>query len=168
MKTPKPRNTTRLYAQNINGIQISPHGGDLHEICQHIEKHEIDNFGLIEHNLDQTKDKVKTTLHKHTRQYLKQSKLTIAGTPIKMTHNYKPGGTMTLTTGNMVGRLISTGTDDLGRWSRQSFHGKSGKRITILHVYQTPRSTIKPGQVTAAAQQYSLLRQRPGEQNLSL
>ena len=74
---------------------------------------------------------------------------------------------MTLTTGNMVGRLISTGTDDLGRWSRQSFHGKSGKRITILHVYQTPRSTIKPGQVTAAAQQYSLLRQQPGEQNLS-
>ena len=160
MINPKPTHTLRLYAQNMNGIQLQPTGGDIPEICDHIIEHSIDNIGLIEHNLDQTKPSVTSALQKELRSPLTQTKLTIAGTNIQMAKTYKPGGTISLTIGTTVGRIITTHSDPLGRWSYHSYHGKDHKRVVIIHAYQTPKSTLRPGRVTAAAQQHSLLLQQ--------
>jgi hypothetical protein len=43
---------------------------------------------------------------------------------IEMANPYKPGGTFTLSTGNISARLITTGSDSMGQWTYQTFSGK--------------------------------------------
>ena len=94
---------------------------------------------------------------------LSHSSLTMGSSPIKMMHQYKPGGTMLLSRGKISARLVTTGTDDMGRWTYQTFSGKRNRNVTIVNAYQVcNKSVSQRGCYTAAAQQESLLRQRGG------
>jgi hypothetical protein len=84
---------------------------------------------------------------------------------IDMTHLYKPGGTLTLSQGKISARLVKAGTDNMGRWTYNTFSGKHNRNITNITAYQVcDKSVTQRGRYTAAAQQESLLRQR-GETN---
>ena len=90
-----------------------------------------------------------------------QAKLSMASSPSEMTGTYKPGGTMMLSTGDVLARLISSGNDEVGRWSFQKFGGRHNRIVTIVVAYQTcAQLGTSKGNVTAHAQQESFLRQQ--------
>jgi hypothetical protein len=82
-----------------------------------------------------------------------------------MLNQYKPGGTLTMSRGKITARLIKSGSDNMGRWTYQTFSGKRNRNVTIITAYQVcNKSVSQRGRYTAAAQQESLLQQR-GEVN---
>jgi hypothetical protein len=73
---------------------------------------------------------------------------------------YKPGGTMLLAQGDVVGRIKARGSDSLGRWSWLKMIGRNKRLITVISAYQVCiRPTYATG-TTAYHQQESLLRQK--------
>jgi methylglyoxal synthase len=115
----KPANTTRLYGQNVNGIRIDSLGGDLTQICAIIREAQIDIAGFTEHNLDSTKHQVAHVCHTSVKASFQEShsKLVMASSQFQLEGNYKPGGTMLLSTGDILSRLLESGKDPMGRWT---------------------------------------------------
>ena len=162
---PKPTNTFRIYCQNANGLRLDHQGGEFATICDIALEVQADLIGLTEHNLDTNKFSVRKCCHDARTRILSHSSLTMGSSPIEMTHQYKPGGTMLMSRGKISARLVTTGTDDMGRWTYQTFSGKRNRNVTIVNAYQVcDKSVSQRGCYTAAAQQESLLRQR-GEAN---
>jgi hypothetical protein len=73
---------------------------------------------------------------------------------------YKPGGTMLLAQGNVVGRIKERGSDPLGRWSWIKLIGRDKRLITVISAYQVCVRPTHPTGTTAYHQQESLLRQQ--------
>ena len=158
----KPDSVTRLYFQNVNGLQMDTVGGDFSEVCHTANEIQADIVCIAEHNLDTTKYHIKSIMEDQKRKICgQQARLTHASSTIQMSGNYKPGGTLQLSQGNITARLLTTGADELGRWTYQTFAGKANKPVTIITVYQVcHKSARNQGQYTASSQQESLLRQR--------
>jgi YD repeat-containing protein len=78
-------------------------------------------------------------------------------TPIPFTTNYKPGGTMSITVGDMTGRIIKQGHDKWGRWTSQTLRGAGSTSLTVISAYQVVSDSPHTGLTTATAQQQSLL-----------
>lgn len=159
----KPDHVTRFFGQNVNGLKLDQEGGDFTELCRMGKEIQADVMGITEHNVDSTQHYVNNLLHEslHSNVAPLQSKLTMGTTPITTEHIYKPGGTFVLSMGNVVARLIDTGSDEMGRWTYQSFAGSNDCTVTFVNAYQVcKKSDTQKGRSTAAAQQESLLRQR--------
>jgi hypothetical protein len=89
----------------------------------------------------------------------------MGSSPIEMTHQYKPGSTTLLLRGKISAWLVTTGSDDMGRWTYQTFSGKRNQNVTIVNAYQVcDKSVSQRERYTAAAQQESLL-QKGSETN---
>jgi len=162
---PKENTVFRLYCQNQNGIKLDALGGDFAELCYLANEVQSDVLGATEHNLDSTQYRVTSKIHETRTRILgaTQTKLTMATTPITMQQNYKPGGTLMLSNGSILTRLSDSGTDDMGRWSYQTFTGKLARKVTVVTAYQVGgNNSIQSlqGKRTARAQQASLLLQR--------
>ena len=67
---------------------------------------------------------------------------------------------MTLAINDIVARLKTTGADELGRWTYQTFGGRGDRALTIITVYQVCKKSTTKGKSTAADQQYSIHRQQ--------
>ena len=65
-----------------------------------------------------------------------------------------------LTVGNATGRIKSQDQDKWGRWVSQTLQGSAGRQVTIVSAYQPVTDTSKPGTVTVATQQHTLLVQQ--------
>jgi hypothetical protein len=65
---------------------------------------------------------------------------------------------MILMVDSLMGRVVHQDRDSWGRWVVQQFTGKGDRRISIFSVYQPVDKTARPGTITVAAQQASLLR----------
>jgi hypothetical protein len=157
--TKKPDNTFRLYGINLNSICLDKNGGDLPEVCELMKEVQADIAGFTEPCLDSTKPTLKNYMYKTFKRILQRSKVELSSSECPTEGFYKPGGTMLVSTGNVLARLTASGTDSLGRWSYQTFSGKKGTTVTFVTAYQVC-SKSKKGTVTAAAQQESLLRKR--------
>jgi hypothetical protein len=59
LSCPKPKDTFRLYSQNINGLKLDDTGGELSTISDFINTYQCDIVGFLELNLDVSKYKVK-------------------------------------------------------------------------------------------------------------
>jgi hypothetical protein len=70
---------------------------------------------------------------------------------------YKPGGTMTLSNGNVTGRVVALEADKWGRWTSQTFRGLNHLKLTIISAYQVGTTDPEKGAITAAVQQRNLL-----------
>jgi hypothetical protein len=159
----KPTNTTRLYGQNVNGLSIDSLGGDITQICDTMLEAQIDIAGFTEHNLDTSKYHVINTCHTTIKTCFSTSpsKMVMASSQFKLEGNYKPGGTMLLSTGNILSRLIESGKDSMGRWVYQTYAGRNQDRITIINCYQVcAKHSNDTGTYSAHAQQESALRTR--------
>jgi hypothetical protein len=73
---------------------------------------------------------------------------------------YKPGGTMLLAQGNVVGRIKERGSDPLGRWSWIKLIGRNKQLITVISAYHVCVQPTHTTGTTAYHQQESLLRQK--------
>jgi hypothetical protein len=119
---------------------------------------DIQLFAGAEHNLDTNKFAVRQSLQNIARQSFTHHSLQTATSSTKADRFYKPGGTLILAQGDMVGRIKDRGSDSLGRWTWMKLVGRNNKIITIISAYQVcVRPTNRTG-TTAYHQQESLLR----------
>ena len=157
----KPPETTRLYIQNVNGIQFDSNGGDLNTIAMEMTRTNSDIVALIETNIDNTKYHIRQTIYDTIKKYNKHVKYKISGTSIPSVTSFKPGGLISWSSGNITGRIKSCSSDPLGRWIHWILNGKD-KTINIIFIYQVCNdslSTDKFNTMTAFAQQTSILKQ---------
>jgi exonuclease III len=153
-----PLNSIRLYYQNINGIKLQNDAADLYHTLESLKETQVSIACLSECNIDTNNPKVNQILHKATRKIYNSSRIQSSTSPIPFTSFYKPGGTTTIITGDTTGRVISTESDNLGRWSSQKLVCHGGKFINIITAYQVTQSNInQAGPFTAFAQQWATL-----------
>ena len=155
----KDKSEIRIYCQNVNGIKYDELGGETEEIGHFMETNDIDILGVIEHNVDNRSEKVATTIYQALRRVSRTFAHILGGTETKMETNYKPGGTMMVSRGNIRGRITEKGTDVLGRWTYQKIRRKRETSLWMINVYQVCKGGNTTGS-TAAAQQTSALRQQ--------
>ena len=162
---PKDSNTFQIYCQNANGIQLDQTGGDFATMCDLSLEVQADVIAITEHNLDTQKFSVRKCCHDARTRLLAHSSMIMSSSSIEMINQYKPGGTLTMSRGKITSRLLKSGSDDMGRWTYQTFSGKRSCNLTIITAYQVCDKAISQrGRYTAAAQQESILRQC-GESN---
>eukprot|EP00957_Ditylum_brightwellii_P047176 3582390-Ditylum_brightwellii.AAC.1 len=58
---------------------------------------------------------------------------------------YKPGGVMSISQGDMVGRRIIEGRDFMGRWVYTKYAAKIDRIVTVVTAYQVCKSSNKTG-----------------------
>lgn len=155
----KPSTITRVYSMNVNGLTLDRRGGQFDTLCKVHKEVGADIMCGQEHNLDSEKTQVRSILFETTRQHWNRSKLIFGTTPISFTSMYKPGGTFMLSSGDITGRVLHQAQDKWGRWVSQTYQGKHGMNIMVISAYQVVGKPAKPGCITTASQQQSLLLQ---------
>jgi hypothetical protein len=131
---------------------------------EEMKRMDVDITCLYEINLDTHKSRVKKLLYENANQIFDYSRLSIASSAIPSDNEFKPGGTLLLSQGNVTGRFLEKGSDHMGRWTYQTFLCKSNRRLTIISAYQVCEQSIRVNSkvktLTATAQQTSELRQQ--------
>jgi hypothetical protein len=154
----KPPDTTRIYVQNGNGFNTKDEGHQLRELFEDTKQIQADLRGVIEHNLDATNFEVRKICFDAARKALNQHAIEFGSSSIPFQTQYKPGGTMTIANGDIVGRITNQFSDPLGRWTTITMACRNNKLIHLITAYQVcPRPTHRTG-TTAFHQQESLLR----------
>lgn len=154
---PKDPTITRLYSINVNGISLDRRGGTFEDICRSIKEIQADIFCAQEHNLDTSQFKIRSSIFDTARQHWERHRITMGTTPITVETSYKPGGTLIMTVGSLMGRVVKQSRDKWGRWVIQEFTGRGDRRVVIFSVYQPIDKSSQQGKITVAAQQTSLL-----------
>ena len=121
----KPDHVFRLLCSNPNGFNLGSRGGNFTDYCKEVHRFQVDTSCLYKHNLDSYNHSVKNILYKTTQYAFDHSKLTTTSSPIPATSTFKPGGTMILSPGLCIGRLILSRHDDMGRWSYHTYSCKN-------------------------------------------
>ena len=153
----KPMNVTRLYSLNFYGLSLDRRKGKFDELCQITKDVQADIACCQEHNLDTTRTSVRIILHETTRQHWPRSRITYGNAPTPFLTDYKPGGTMITTVGDITGRIVSQSKDRCGRWTSQIIKGTGSIYVTEISAYQVVTDIPNTGLTTAASQQISLL-----------
>jgi hypothetical protein len=160
--------STRIYFVNANGIQYGAMGGEMNEVCARVMEGNIDIIGIAETKLDMKMACVVHTCHQSVRRHFDNSKLIMASSTRSYGSSYKPGRTLQLSRGFITGRVLASGTDDMGRWCWTTYNGSANRRLTIITAYQVcdrapvhevtlHRATKK---YSAGTQQYSMMIER--------
>jgi hypothetical protein len=160
MNTPISPNRTRLYFINLNGINLTKGAVKFRDLCSEIKQADIDILAASEHNLDTNKFVVRQLLQQMATQSFDHHTIQTATSSIPADKFYKPGGTMLLAQGNVVGRIKERGSDPLGRWSWIKLIGRNKRLITVISAYQVCIRPTHATGTTAYHQQESLLRQK--------
>lgn len=151
---------TRVYAINLNGLQLDNKGGKFDSVCRYIKETQADVFCGQEHNVDTTQASVRNILFDTTKQHWERNRIVFGTSPIPFKTQFKPGGTMVMTVGSLTGRICKQERDKWGRWSSQIYQGHAGKKLAIISAYQPiVKGGVQAGRITVAAQQVSLLLQ---------
>jgi exonuclease III len=156
----KPEDVTRIYSQNVNGFKLDKEGGQYSTFCKIHQEIQADISCCQEINLDTTQNTVKNTMYQTTKRHWQRAGLIMGSAPIAFSGQYKPGGTLILSTGAITGRIQTKGTDKWGRWSFQSLIGHNGRILTVISAYQpVAMKHENRGSFTVSAQQHCLLLQ---------
>eukprot|EP00957_Ditylum_brightwellii_P151840 11562092-Ditylum_brightwellii.AAC.1 len=105
----KEERHTMILILNPNGISMNNNCEQHQEICDAINKNNIDYFGCSEINLDTTQQYVQQTIKKITNAAFLQSSIQISNTPIPAKYYFKPGGTMCIAQGDINSRKLEQG-----------------------------------------------------------
>mmetsp|Transcript_10291 Transcript_10291/g.22640 ORF Transcript_10291/g.22640 Transcript_10291/m.22640 type:complete len:241 (+) Transcript_10291:1085-1807(+) len=159
----KDDSTTRLFFTNPNGLNLGRTGGDFTEYLETAKTRNIDILCLAEINLDTRKHTVQDKMRLAARRQFNHFRLTTGSSTISSQNEFKPGGTLIMTTDSTSARIIETSIDPLGRWTTHTFLGKRGQQIVLICAYQvcqlTNENRGRKQSLTAYAQQRSLLGQ---------
>lgn len=156
---PKPATTTRLLIFNPNGFNVGP-AGTLPILLNQVAEAESDICMISETNCDTNQHWIKTAIHEACqKQYgLGQFRMVAGHTPKTFTGQYKPGGVMLLTAGNVSGRVVTSGADKWGRWVHMRLSCGAGRHITFICTYQVCKGNPKTaGEATYMRQLYSCM-----------
>jgi hypothetical protein len=103
MTIPLQAHSTRLYFINLNGINLEKKASKFRDLCEEIRTSNIQLFAAAEHNLDTNKFAVRQSLQNIARQSFTHHCLQTATSSTRADKFYKPGGTMLLAQGDLVG-----------------------------------------------------------------
>ena len=112
--TPPAEGYERFGLQNVNGIARG-HTMEAFDVIQATEELHLGIFGITEPNVAMTPER-KILINTRARQAFGRATATCTSTPHK-NRDYLPGGILQLVRGTAAGRLHSTGTDKMGRYS---------------------------------------------------
>ena len=157
---PKPGNTFRIFAKNPNGISVG-NGGSLPIVLTDLQEADVDCYFGPETKLDSQQEWVRNQVQRQCRNiYQRKYKAVLGSSTVQSSTQHKPGGVMAMIMGNNVGRVLTMGADELGRWVYIKTNGGGGRRITFIATYQVCNGNVKQaGPTTALTQQYSMLEQ---------
>ena len=113
MAMPKPRHTTRVHFQNLNGVSLNK-GGTWEQCCEQWQEMEVDIAMACEHKIDTNHGTNLAIMQQQATLILGQGTfhLTAASTPTTgRCYDIKSGGTMSMVIGNSKGRVLSTSVD---------------------------------------------------------
>ena len=149
---------SRFVWVNKDGFVLyDRHGGEFLEDCNQMSRLGIDHMSFQEPNLDFTKYSVRRKIHSSLGRVFPHHKVAFGSSPQTHLYDYKPGGTLSVTAGNMVGRIVESAADYLGRWTRTVLAGKEGSRIAVYNVYTVGNKDPKScGPKTVIAQLYAV------------
>jgi hypothetical protein len=82
-----------------------------------------------------------------------------ATSTIRFEKYYKPGGVAQIVVGDIVGRIIESGTDEsgMGRYSMHELQGRRGSKLVIITAYRVTNTTAN-GPETTYTQQVAVMR----------
>jgi hypothetical protein len=120
LKYPRPKNTFRVYCQNVNGLKIDDQGGELQPISEFLREYQCNLVGLTEINLSVSKYKVRTIISDTLSRSFDAHQCSMSASTIPFDSYYQPGGTLTAVFNDTVCRFKSKSSDPMGRWSRVS------------------------------------------------
>ena len=134
---PKDPSITRLYFQNLMGVNISE-GGTWETVCEHLKHMEVDIAMGCETKLDSNNKYVMKRLHEVARKVFGLNTYTLiaASTPIRSHGVAKPGGTVMQVIGKLKSILQDKGQDYLGRWVYMKFLRSDKSVVTLICTYQ--------------------------------
>ncbi len=144
--------TTRIYIQNLNGLNWNRDGGKWPYIIEAMDAIQADISCFSELNVDTNKYSIRKTLETICqRQYL-QNNLVLSASKYQTPTVYKPGGTAILARNDITAKIKSHTRDRMGRWASMSLTTSNSRRIRIISAYQVCNVT-RLGTNTIASQQ---------------
>ena len=163
---PSSDGSSRFLFGNKNGLQLSDGGDKFSSFCEEAKRVYADHIGLAEPNIDDTWWATNDIIHRTMKRTFSHSCIDTATSPIRTESLYKPGGTLSMTVGNLVGRIIDKGGDSLGRWSFVRYAGIGNRTVIAVSAYQV---CIRPTNIygTTAFHQQQAIFQRERRANIN-
>ena len=143
---------TRIYIQNLNGLNWDKDGGKWPYICEMIDSNKIDVACFTELNTDTNRYSIRRKLETITQQYFAHNHLVMAASKFETATHYKPGGTGILACESITANIKSHTRDRMGRWTSICFTSAANRKIRIISAYQVCHNR-RPGSNTAASHQ---------------
>lgn len=167
----KPSHHTRLYFQNIRGLQTSRKNSQdkWFQILEYAHQHSFDIFGLVETCTNTSRHRIRHLLDGTTRKVFHQANLCWATNDFVTDTNYRPGGTVVATVQSWVGRILQPLHDphSMGRWSGNVYKLGADRRLFLFTAYRVCKQSPELGLISSYRQQVLKLQQRmPFESNL--
>jgi hypothetical protein len=160
----EPKNTLRLYHQNIRGAKTYNSWKRWTEGTEWLAENGIGIATLSETNLNwTTKNKEEAT--RHARKSKSKVQITTASPKADYVNDYLPGGSACMLLHQWVGRSIEKIDDEsgMGRWTGFKLRGKRNKTIIVVSAYRPTRSS-DPGDNTCFSQQWRIMRDNEEKQ----
>jgi hypothetical protein len=158
--------TSRFLFGNKNGLQLSDGGEKFSLFCEEVQRIHGDHVGIAEPNIDDTYWETNDIIHRTAKRTFAHVCVDTATSPISTGSKYKPGGTMSMALGNLVGRIIDRGGDSLGRWSFIRYTGIGHRTVMVVSAYQVcVRPTNTHGTTAFHQQQAIFQRERRSDIN---
>ena len=158
--------TSRFLFGNKNGLQLLDGGVKFSQFCEEAKRVHADHIGLAEPNIDDTWWETNDIIHRTAKRTFHHVCVDTATSPIQTESRYKPGGTMSMALGNIVGRIIERGGDYLGRWSFIRYAGIGHRTVLVVSAYQV---CVRPTNVhgTTAFHQQQAIFQKERRANIN-
>ena len=121
--------STRIFFQNVNGLELSTTAHTLITTCIGMQDNQIDIACLVETNTNWNHFKGKRQLNSIVRKQWKRAHLTTSNIENKVTTLYQPGGTAIISTNKISPRITDSGVDPhgMGRWPYITINGRNKK-----------------------------------------
>jgi hypothetical protein len=148
--------TTRIFFQNVKGLTYTATGEDYGYYLASVSSIGADITGMAETNSTWDHFHLRHTFHASARKQFQLHKVSFSSPstlidPIPDTESFQSGGTLTLTTNNLVPMALGETHNDLsvlGRWSSITLRGKEEDHIlTIFTAYRVCKGNIQSSPV---------------------
>jgi hypothetical protein len=138
----KNEDVIRVGLINIRGIPKDNDNPKNNHTRTMIDAAQFDHTGITEVNRQWTAIRPDHQWHQRTKGWWQCSKSVISNNRKDVNHDdFQPGGTISLTTGDLTHRIVNSGQDPLlGRWSWTSYRGCNSIVTTIITGYRPCRN----------------------------
>ena len=150
----KHSNTLRIVSNNINTLGIND-PIRMQAMFHTLKQYESDISLLTETKTNSRNRNTWQMIQENANCMWSKPRMQLASVPDPHIHNnHQPGGTMTITQGPSLGRLIHSHIDKHGRWTSTTLAGKDNTKVTIINAYMVCQNSQTQGSSTYYMQLY--------------